>query len=310
MAVDNRYPRISRILAALIVETSLMLYRIGLLVLGLAWTSGVLGANFRLGLLHGDDQVFDYELSVIRLALANAPGEHTLEIVPLPEVPQNRIFAMLNEEPSKINVFFSGYSPERETRLLQVDIPLTRGLLGYRLFAVKADQQARYAEVDTLADLQQLSIGSGVGWPENTIMRQNGLTLITSQYANLWRMLAYGRFDLFHRGVQEIYTELHRQAHRNLAVLPNIALVFRYDYFLYVPRHREDLHDILLTGLLNAYENGAFMANFEAHPSIRAALDRSDLGHRRLIRLQIPETSQTLNEIPIRFWHRPELSQR
>lgn len=287
-----------------------MLYRIALLILSLAWSLDAFAATFRLGLLHGDDQVFNYELSVIRLALANAPGEHTLEIVPLPKVPQNRIFAMLYADDPKINSFFSGYSPEREERLLQVNVPLTRGLLGYRLFAVKADQQDNYAGVDTLAELQKLSIGSGVGWPENVVMRQNGLQLVTSQYENLWRMLAFGRFDLFHRGIQEIFTELQRPEHQDLAVLPGVALVFRYDYFVYVPRHRQDLHDILMAGLVNAYESGAFMANFEAHPAIRAALDRSDLDQRQLIRLEIPETSQTLNAIPDNYWHHPERSQR
>lgn len=282
-----------------------MFCRAVLLLLGVMMVEPGLAATVRVGLLHGDAQVFDYELSVIRLALENAPGQHTLEIVPLPNATQNRVFAMLNEDNPEINVFFSGYSPEREARLLQVDIPLTRGLLGYRLFAVRKDRIGTLQGIDTLHELQAVTIGSGDGWPENRIMRYNALQVVTSQYDNLWRMLDYGRFDLFHRGVQEIFTELAKPGRDDLAILPGVAMAMRYDYFIYVPKFRDDLYQILLSGLQNAYSNGAFMANFNAHPAIRAALDRSDLDQRTIIWLSMPDARDTLKNIPATYWHQP-----
>ncbi|WP_328186334.1 hypothetical protein [Marinobacter sp. OP 3.4] len=262
-------------------------------------------ATFRVGLLHGDTEIFDYELSVIRLALDNAPGQHTLEVVPMAGTPQNRIFAILNETSAPIDLFFSGYSPERERQLLQVDIPLTRGLLGFRLFAVKSSRLEELGDIATLEDLYQWRIGSGTGWPENRIMRRNGLQLDTSSYDNLWRMLDYERFDLFHRGIQEIFTELNKPGRDNIAVLPGIALAMHYDYFLYVSRDRQDLHDILLEGLQTAYQNGAFMENFRSHPQIQTALEQSRLHERKLIWLDMPETS-SLGRIPSEYWHAPQ----
>lgn len=260
-------------------------------------------ATFRVGLLHGDAEIFDYELSVIRLALANAPGQHKLEVVPIQGTPQNRMFALLEREPPPINLFFSGYSPERESRLRQVNFPLTRGLLGFRLLVAKSERLSMLSDLKGVDDLKSLRIGSGTGWPENQIFVQNGLVLETSEYDNLWRMLDYERFDVFHRGMQEVFTELRKPGREGLSIVPGIALAMRYDYFLYVARHRDDLHDILLEGLETAHRNGAFLEHFHSHPQIRIALAESQLSQRHTIWLETPKGS--LETIPSEYWHAP-----
>lgn len=277
-----------------------------LLIVTLLAGSPALAQTFRLGLLHGDEEIFDYEISVLRLALEHAPGDHRLEIVPLPDATQERIFAMLDAPSAPVNLFFSGFSPSRESRLLQVNVPLTRGLLGYRLFAVKSSRLPELVQIHSLADLKDYRIGSGIGWPDNDVLSANGLSLVTSRYENLWRMLEVERFDLFHRGIQEIFTELGRPGREDLAVLPNVALFFPFDYFFYVSRQRPDLHNLLFSGLVAAYDSGAFMANFERHPAIRNALDRGELASRTLLRLELPENYRSLNRIPTRFWHEPQ----
>lgn len=283
-----------------------MALRLLLFTLTIMLATPALAEVFRVGLLHGDADVFDYELSVLRLALANAPGNHQLEIVPLPDATQERIFSYLDSPNPPVNVFFSGYSPEREHHLLQVNIPLTRGLLGYRLLVVKGARVGELSCIDSLSDLQHYRIGSGIGWPDSEILSANDLQVVTSRYENLWRMLEAERFDLFHRGVQEVFTELTKPEHTDLSVLPGIMLQFRFDYFFYVSRHRPDLQRILQQGLLNAYNNGAFMANFESHPAIRTALDNAGLNERTIIRLVLPETYDSLDSIPARFWRRPQ----
>ena len=260
-------------------------------------------AVYRLGLLHGDAEIFDYEISVVRLALANIPGEHELEVVPIEDAPQNRIFAMLEGEPAPIDLFFSGYSLDREKRLRQISIPLTRGLLGFRLLVAKSKRLDEFSDTRTLEDLQKLRIGSGIGWPENKVLIRNGLTLDTSLYRNLWRMLDYERFDVFQRGINEVFTELDRPEHKHLSIVPGIALAMRYDYFLYVARERKELHDLLLEGLQNAYRNGSFMEHFRSHPQISAALERAQLANRQLIWLESPANS--LTRIPSEYWYLP-----
>ncbi|TNE72588.1 MAG: hypothetical protein EP339_13310 [Gammaproteobacteria bacterium] len=265
--------------------------------------------TFRLGLLHGDEDVFAYEISVIRLALEYAPGDHELILVPLWDAPQNRIFRLLEEGRGQINVFFSGYSPERESRFLRVDVPMTRGLLGYRLLVAPQEHIEALSRIRTVEDLQNIVIGSGIGWPDNDYLEANGLTLSISQYANLWPMLKRGRFDAFHRGVQEVYEELRKPQNQGLAVVPDIALRFRYDYFLFVNPARSDLHRILTDGFARAYEMGALDRHFTTAPRIHEALTRSQLNRRIIIPLETPEAYRSLNEIADKFWYTPDAMQ-
>lgn len=275
------------------------------LILLAAQSSSLCAATFYLGVLHGDEEVFKYEISVIRLALEYAPGDHTLELVPMVDTSQDRVFRLMDSEESEINVFFSGYSPQREARFLQVDVPLTRGLLGYRLLVARKDRLAEFASIKTLEDLQSYSIGSGIGWPDNDYLKANGLEVTASQYANLWRMLQKNRFDLFHRGIQEVFEELRRPEAEGLAVVPGIVLAFRFDYFIYISARRQDLHDILAEGLRRAFDSGALTQNFNHSTRIQEALRDSHLDQRTVIPLQLPQAYRSLDEIPAKYWYTP-----
>lgn len=260
--------------------------------------------EFNLGIMN-KPTLFAYEISVIRLALAHAPGDHSLKLVSMAGVSQDRISSFLEARDIGIDLFFSGYSPEWESQFLQVYVPLTRGLLGYRLLVAHMDRIAEFSGINTLKDLQAYTFGSGAGWPDNDYLRASNLRIVPSSYERLWPMLQFQRFDLIHRGIQEIFSELRQPHRQSLRIVPGIALVYRFDYFIYVRADRKDLHDILLTGLLNAYESGAFMEHFYSHPSIRDALVRSDLANRTIIYLRLPQDYQSLRTIPDRFWHDP-----
>lgn len=246
---------------------------------------------------------FEYELAVIRLALENAEGDHRLEVVQLPVVSARRWRQIVIDGEQGINLVLSGYEPELEGVLAPVTIPLTRGLLGYRLLVVKQDRLHELSHIDTLSELRNFQIGSGYRWQENSILRDNGLSLELGHYQNLWAMLTWERFDIFHRGVHEVFDELEARHRDRFAILPGVALAFRFDYFLYVPADRQDLQRILYQGLANAYANGSFMAFFESHPVIRKTLELADMDSRQVIRLKTPDDRLILNEIPDRYWH-------
>ncbi|WP_111497901.1 hypothetical protein [Marinobacter bohaiensis] len=256
---------------------------------------------FRFGLPATHD--FQYELAAIRLALDNAPGDHELEVVELPVVSTKRWVEMLESGYQGINLGVGGYDPSLEQTLLPVSIPLTRGLLGYRLMVVREDRLDELSNIHSLESLLPLQIGSGYAWPENSILWQNGIDLVLGHYENLWAMLARKRFDVFHRGVQEVFVELSVPGRENFAIVPGVALAFRFDYFLYVPGDRQDLQRILVQGLVNAYENGRFMALFESDPIIRESLRLADFDRREVIWLETPENRASIDYIPDRYWH-------
>jgi hypothetical protein len=267
------------------------------------FASPVWGETFKLGILHGDQDVFAYEISVIKLGLANAPGNHKLELVLLKNTAQKRFLNLL-EHGERINLFFTGYSREREEQFLQIDIPLTRGLLGHRIFITRQDTSLK--NIESLADLKKLWIGSGIGWPDTEIFKHAGFHVIQASYENLWRMLAFKRYDLFNRGINEAYVELEQQrkAGYDFAIDPYLSVTYPFDYFIYVNRRSEDLYHILKAGLEQAYKNGQFMEHFINHPTIAHALKISKMAERRTFRIPNPLLSPRAQAIPDQYWHK------
>ncbi len=260
--------------------------------------------TFRLGLLHGDLEIFDYEISVIRLALEQADGDHELIVVPLPGVTQTRMLKML-EYRDEINVFFTGYSKEREDNFLQVDVPLTRGLLGHRVFIRKSDFSP-LAGVETISQLQKYRIGSGEGWPDTDIFEAAGFRVIKSTYANLWPMLDKERYDLFNRGLNEAATEIRQQSEKGyeFTVDENLLVTYPFDYFIYLDKSSTRLHRILTSGLKRAYENGSFQKHFFSHANIKAALSQFPLKDMSVLAIDNPFLSDRVRNIPEYYWYR------
>lgn len=279
------------------------LIRIALSLLFFAIPATSQAEVFRLGILHGDQDVFAYEISAIKLGLANAPGDHTLELVLLKNTPQTRILNLL-EEGERINLFFTGYSREREDQFLQIDIPLTRGLLGHRIFITR--KETSLADVQTLSELKKYSIGSGIDWPDTEIFKKAGFNVTSASYESLWKMLAFERFDLFNRGINEAYVELEQQkkAGNTFSVDPYLSVTYPFDYFIYINQGSENLYHILKTGLERAYENGQFMEHFYNHPTIAHALKLSKINQRRTFRLPNPLLSPRARAIPDYYWHK------
>lgn len=275
------------------------------------WLLGIAGSvharEVRVGLLHGNEDVFAYELSVIQLALDYAPSDHEMILVPLPDTTQDRVFSLLEQGIGSFNIFFSGYSRDREERFLQVDIPLTRGLLGHRIFIIREEQEEKYKNVNSLSGLKDImTVGSGIGWPDSAIFQSNKFAVVTAKYESLWTMLAKGRFDGFNRGIHEAYVEIKQRKgqYPNLVVEDNIMVVYPFDYFIYLNKNDTDLQQIIYSGLQTAYETGAFLKNFNNHPTIQKVLIDANPASRQRFDIPNPQISDRIKAISKEYWHR------
>ncbi|WP_415717570.1 hypothetical protein [Roseibium sp.] len=259
----------------------------------------------KLGLLGAGPEVFAYEISVLRLALAHSGQKVALEIVPL-TMPQERAFLELEAGRAEFNVFFSGFSAEREARFRQIDIPLSRGLLGHRIFITNNDFAENLASITSLKALQdQAIVGSGIGWPDTDIFEAAGFNVQQEVYENLWRMLSKGRINTFNRGIHEAYVEIgiRKPQYENLEVDPHVMVRYRFDYLFYVRKQDKKLGDLLETGLREAYDSGAFMANFNAHPAIRAVIEDANPRDRMTFEIDNLFMTERQRAIPDSFWH-------
>ncbi|ARU55540.1 exonuclease [Oleiphilus messinensis] len=263
--------------------------------------------DYKLALLHGDEEVFSYELSVIRLALKYTDQPHTLELLNYKQANQSRILRLLQQPNGPVNFFFTGFSPEREKNLLQIDFPLTRGLLGHRIFVIKKQDLPLFKSIASLEDLKKgVVVGSGIGWPDTDVFILNGFTVQQASYQSLWKMLQANRFTGINRGVHEAYVEIRQQTKQypQFVVDPSVMVIYNFDYFVYVSPHHPELFHALKKGMQVAYESGAFHHNFNTHPQIQTMLEQLQPEKRKTFYLDNPLLSDRIKALPQEYWLR------
>jgi len=260
--------------------------------------------DFTLPLFDSSDQYFE---RLLRAALRAADGDHKVSTNYI-TISQNRVLRLLLDNRTDINVVYTGHSRERENLLRQIDIPLSRGLLGYRIFLIKQKNQRLFDGIKTLEELaNRITVGSGASWPDTTILRAAGFNVKTGSFENLWQMLKRDRFTAFPRGMNEVHADLQLYQQADVpqpVILENsIMIYYPYDHFFYLAPEDERQAKIIEQGLLRLYENGEFMKIFNDDPAISMALKEAKAQKRTTIKMENPLNSERIEKIPARFWH-------
>ncbi|PKR49658.1 hypothetical protein [Thalassospira marina] len=253
----------------------------------------------------------EYHVELLRLAQSYSDKSFALLPVCMDYPTEKRRIAML-QTGEETNIVYFGTSPEREKNLLAVHFPIYLGTTGLRLFLTRPDISARLDQVQNLADLRQFTFGQGLGWPDSTILQQNGLAVIEGRYLTLHSMLALDRFDLYPRAYWQIqgeYDWMH-QSEPTLVINHKVALYYPQPIYFFVSPEYQQLHDAILRGLIRAWQDGAVMAllrqNYETAPSF-GQINPSDL---RLVSLpnvyQSQETMQALRQYGLIADAKPE----
>jgi hypothetical protein len=216
---------------------------------------------------------------------------------------------ILLDDKSELNVFYSGHSLDRESLFQQVDIPLTRGLLGYRVLVINQDDASQFKEINNLADFTRLiSLGSGTSWPDTVILRAAGFRVDTGTIENLWPMLSRKRFTALPRGMSEIAAEMKSYPPlfpgATLVTEQSVMIGYKYDHFFYVAPENESHAAIIEQGLKRLYETGEFLRLFHTDPIIEAALADQQKHQRKVFMIPNPLTSERVEQIPAKYWHR------
>ncbi|NBB90366.1 MAG: transporter substrate-binding domain-containing protein [Spirochaetes bacterium] len=247
-----------------------------------------------------EEQVFAY--AVLAEALERAPGDYRLVKSSRPEMTNAR--ALVELEDGRVDVVWVGTSRELEERFRPVYIPITRGLLGNRLFVIRADRQQEFSRVESLADLREFTGGQGTGWTDTRILRQAGLEITTASFDVLFQLVDAGRIDYYPLGASEVYgfLEQYRSRYPDITVESDIVLVYRFDFLFFVNRDDAALHDAIRSGMEAMYEDGTYMEMYTSHPELAPYLERADLDSRRRLEIPNPIASEELRAIPDRYW--------
>ena len=206
-----------------------------------------------------------------------------------------------------LNVVWSSTTEEKEQNYLAIRIPLRKGLLGYRILLVHKDKQALLKNVRTLADLKKFSVGQGVGWDDVKLYEANGISVVEAKYSNLFRMLHYQRFDLFPRGINEIFTEFEKESAQNpdMVIDENILIHYPWPYYFFVSKNNQALHKRLASGLKKMLKDGSFDAIFWKYNG--KAIEAVNFKNRRIIEIQnylLPKATPLHHSS---LWFRPKM---
>ncbi len=242
-----------------------------------------------------------YAIKMLKLAIAHSDNpNYQLEISH-----ENFTQTRTNEEVRSkglLDVCWASSDSDIEAQLRPIRIPLFKGLLGYRIFIINKNDQAKFSHVKTLEELKKLTIGQGRTWADGRILEANGFNVIkTNKYPSLFYMVEGGRFDAFPRGVNEPFGERETRPNMELAVEKSLMLYYRMPFYLFVAPDNQSLAKDLETGFARAIANGEFDKVFYGDKAIQDVMQKANMKNRKLFKL---DNTLLSKETPV---DRPEL---
>jgi len=185
-----------------------------------------------------------------------------------------------------LNMIVSPPKPGWEQAAIRVKFPTMRGICSYRISLIKNTNRDMLKNVNSLEQVKNYSVGAHNQWSTAIVLRNNDFNIVAGpNYLALFEMLAKNRFELFPRGLNEIYTELDLQKndHPNLMVEEHIALFHYLPVYFYVSPKTPRLAKRISDGLAITFENGEFQKNFDEH--FKKSIDLAKLENRKIFSL-------------------------
>lgn len=235
------------------------------------------------------DRRADYYYRIVEKALEKTAADYpAYEFKRPPQMSHSRVIAEMAEGGSRDWGVFP-YNPEYSKMLTLIDIPIAKGILGYRVFLIRKDAQEKLRAVQTLDDLKALRLGSGQDWNITRVFRAAGFNLVTgASYDGLFEMLLNDRFDFFPRGVNEIIGEFDQRKDKfpDLAIDDAVLLYTPLPVFIYVAPSKPELAKRMRDGLERMRADGSFDAMFMAEHG--PLIERLRLKDRKVFRIPNP----------------------
>lgn len=243
-----------------------------------------------------DDTRFNYAISLLTYVLNKTIATHgPFKIKPAKGMNVGRAIEFLKKhDENTVNVIWTTSSKERENSLLPIRIPIRKGLLGYRIFLIKKEDQKIFSNIQTVEQLKQLTVGQGHIWNDVIVFKENDFSIVTGpNYEGLFRMLLKGRFDYFSRGVNEAPSEYEsrKEMYPNLAIEDSILLYYPWPKYFFTSKKNIKLAQRIEQGLNMMIEDGSFDALFLKYH--KEDIERVNLKDRKLFRINNPLLPKT-----------------
>ncbi|MBV8667063.1 MAG: hypothetical protein JO269_11325 [Burkholderiaceae bacterium] len=226
----------------------------------------------------------EYYIKLLDLALHKSGVSYNMHPGDLKTAEMSR---QVTDPSGGVNVSWAPATRAYEESMLAVRVPIDKGILGWRLFLIRAEDRAAFNNIRTLDQLKTFLAGQKRYWPDADIMRANGLQVVEgSDYDKMFGMLAADRFQYFPRGVGEIWKEEKVHPGMGLEVEPHLALHYPSNTYFFVAKRSPQLAQAIETGLRSAMRDGSFDKLFDRYNG--EAVKRAHLGTRTVFELSNP----------------------
>ncbi len=225
-----------------------------------------------------------YALELLQLALQKAGAHDTVALTPI-RMMQDRALFEIGLDQGKVDIMATMTSKERESKLLPIRIPITKGLIGWRVAVVAAERRHQFDQVGSLADLKRFRAVQGHDWPDLAILRANGLTAHSvSSHESLFSTLTTGRVDYLPLSLLEAQAAI--KGRPGLVIDPNLVIHYPAAIYFFVNPRNRALADEVQRGLEASIADGSFDKLYYHH--FADAIKQVRLSERRVIELSNP----------------------
>ncbi|GGY76766.1 hypothetical protein GCM10011613_21580 [Cellvibrio zantedeschiae] len=206
-----------------------------------------------------------------------------------------------------IDVLWDAPGPEVDKRLMAIEIPIDKGLIGWRIFFINKEDQPLFSKTTTEAELKKIPLGQVKYWHDTSILRANHFDIVeTPTYNGTFKMLMSKRFNYFPRSISEIWSEQKNQQSMlsNVVIEKNLVLHYPIAYFYHVSQANKVLAQDIQHGLEAMLRDGSFDKLFEEFNGELIA--KANLKNRHVIHIKNPYMSDETYRKFEHFWFNPE----
>jgi len=251
------------------------------------------------------DQRSEYFIALLNLALSKTNNQiNTIQLKATTRpMQQGRAIVELALNRG-VDVVWSVTSITREQQLLPIRIPLLKGLLGYRVAIIRAEDEEKFAKVTSIKSLRKFTAGQGHDWPDTKILTANKIDVVTSSsYEGLFAMLQMKRFDFFPRGITEAWQEVAMHRDSKLIVDETILLYYPSPIYFFVNKTNNMLAERIEKGLQLSIDDGSFKKLFYSYPEHKNMFSSVKIKQRKVITLHNPLLSSLTPLDNKRLWY-------
>lgn len=206
-----------------------------------------------------------------------------------------------------IDVLWDAPGPEVDKRLMPIEIPIDKGLIGWRIFFINADEQALFANITTEEQLKKIPLGQVKYWHDTSILKADDFNIVeTPTYNGTFKMLMSKRFSYFPRSIAEIWQEQDNQQSMltNIVIEQHLVLQYPIAYFFHVNQNNKVLAQDIQQGLEAMLRDGTFDKLFQQYNGDFIA--KANLKNRHVIRIKNPFMTDKTYKAFEHFWFDPE----